>query len=639
MGNPATVRRLVALTAIAVGPWIAMGQIRPDWRRIGNASVDASLAAVVTGAAERVWYSAEGDRLFTRTRSGRIFETSDFETWKSSNEKLPAKSPIALATRIPEASAQVQAGRGTRLYAIGRFAWRSDDQGTSWTNLTAYKNGSIIGEGLADVAVSPRDDQDITLATASGVWRTVDGGASWSGMNETLPNLPVRKILSLPAEGRGARVALESAPGRAATTLEWAPGEKRAWRTTPLDESSQDAQLRNDLGSQLGVVLTVAVAAGEYRYAGAADGRMWASSDAGRTWMPFRAADSGSIEKIWVDAKDPRIALAALGARPADAAFAARSAHVLRTLNGGAFWDDLSSNLPDVAVHGVTADRASGAVYAATDKGLFLSFVDLQNAAPATTWTSVSGELPEAPLMDARLDANGNQLFVAVDGYGVYAAAAPHRVRDPKIVNAADFSTRAAAPGSLLSVLGSKVSAARAGGQDVPVLASGDTESQIQVPYDARGDLLALSLESATGRINVGVPLRDASPAIFVDRDGTPMLLDADSGLVLDSMRPAKSNSRMQILATGLGRVRPDWPAGVAAPVDQPPAVVAPVRAYLDRSPIEVTRAVLAPYAGFYLIEVELPKLVNYGPAELYIEVGAAGAGQTSNRVRLYIEP
>jgi uncharacterized protein (TIGR03437 family) len=95
----------------------------------------------------------------------------------------------------------------------------------------------------------------------------------------------------------------------------------------------------------------------------------------------------------------------------------------------------------------------------------------------------------------------------------------------------------------------------------------------------------------------------------------------------------------MQILATGLGRVRPDWPAGVAAPVDQPPAVVAPVRAYLDRSPIEVTRAVLAPYAGFYLIEVELPKIVNYGPAELYIEVGAAGAGQTSNRVRLYIEP
>jgi len=207
MGIPATVRTL-ALIALAVGS--ALGQIRPDWRRIGNASVDASLSAVATGAAERVWYSADGGRLFTRTRSGRVFETTDFEIWKPSSEKLPARAASPIPTRMPEAAAQLQAGQGTRLYAIGRFAWRSEDQGASWTNLTAYKNDSIVGEGLFDVAVSPRDDQEITLATASGVWRTVDGGASWSGMNETLPNLPIRRILSLPAEGRGARVARQT---------------------------------------------------------------------------------------------------------------------------------------------------------------------------------------------------------------------------------------------------------------------------------------------------------------------------------------------------------------------------------------------------------------------------------------------
>jgi uncharacterized protein (TIGR03437 family) len=49
-----------------------------------------------------------------------------------------------------------------------------------------------------------------------------------------------------------------------------------------------------------------------------------------------------------------------------------------------------------------------------------------------------------------------------------------------------------------------------------------------------------------------------------------------------------------------------------------------------------VTRATLAPgYVGFYLIEVQLPKLVNSGPAELYLDVD----GQPSNRVRVYIEP
>ena len=37
----------------------------------------------------------------------------------------------------------------------------------------------------------------------------------------------------------------------------------------------------------------------------------------------------------------------------------------------------------------------------------------------------------------------------------------------------------------------------------------------------------------------------------------------------------------------------------------------------------------------FYLIEIELPGIVNYGPAELYIEAD----GRESNRVRIFIEP
>jgi uncharacterized protein (TIGR03437 family) len=131
------------------------------------------------------------------------------------------------------------------------------------------------------------------------------------------------------------------------------------------------------------------------------------------------------------------------------------------------------------------------------------------------------------------------------------------------------------------------------------------------------------------------VPLEAAAPAIFVDRDGSPVLLDGESEVMLDAMHPAHSNGRIQILATGLGRVKPDWPTGLAGPLDNPPSVVATVSAYLDRQPVEVTRAVLAPYIGFYLVEINIPKIVNSGPEELYLEVG----GQASNPVRVYIEP
>ena len=47
-------------------------------------------------------------------------------------------------------------------------------------------------------------------------------------------------------------------------------------------------------------------------------------------------------------------------------------------------------------------------------------------------------------------------------------------------------------------------------------------------------------------------------------------------------------------------------------------------------------RATLAPgYTGFYLVEIEVPAIVNTGAAELYLDVD----GRPSNPVRVYIEP
>jgi uncharacterized protein (TIGR03437 family) len=114
------------------------------------------------------------------------------------------------------------------------------------------------------------------------------------------------------------------------------------------------------------------------------------------------------------------------------------------------------------------------------------------------------------------------------------------------------------------------------------------------------------------------------------------MLLDADSGLMLEAGAPVRSGARLQLLTTGLGRVRPDWPTGVPGPLENPPAVAAGVRAYLDRAPVVVTRAILAPgYIGFYLVEIQLPAIVNAGPAELYVTAD----GLESNRVQLVLEP
>ena len=70
--------------------------------------------------------------------------------------------------------------------------------------------------------------------------------------------------------------------------------------------------------------------------------------------------------------------------------------------------------------------------------------------------------------------------------------------------------------------------------------------------------------------------------------------------------------------------------------MQQPPAVRATTAVYLDRAPVEVLSATLAPgYIGLYLVEIRLPAIVNAGPAELYLTAD----GQESNRVRIVLEP
>ncbi len=441
--------------------------------------------------------------------------------------------------------------------------------------------------------------------------------------------------MALPSGTRGVRLSL-SGTG-AAREIEWAPGEKSAWKPMDASDVDRETNLKGALSQVLKRSVTAIASAKDYIYAGDSEGRLQVSPDAGASWgAAFKLGDQGKVEAIWVDANDPRVAVAVLGARNNMTAGSPKAAYVLRTMNGGSFWDDITANLPEgAAAHGVAADRASGAIYVATDSGLFYTTTDLGSAGLPTVWSSLSEHLPSLAATDVKLDTAGNQLFAVLDGYGVYTTIAPHRLRDARIVNAADYSARATAPGALLSVLGARVESARSEDVAAPVLDANDTASQIQVPFEAKGTTLSLALEVASGPLTFGVQLKSAAPAIFVDPDGTPLILDAQSGVLLDASKPAHASSRIQVLATGLGQVSPDWPTGLAAPLKDPPRVVAAVHAYLDGSPVEVTRATLAPgYVGFYLIEIQVPHIADTGPAELYLEA----EGQQSNRVRIYVE-
>jgi uncharacterized protein (TIGR03437 family) len=616
-----------AFLALALAGGLARAQTQPDWRKVGPPSAELMLASPATGPVEQVWFSPQGATLYARTRSG-IFWTADFETWSPAPEGAAPPAPAqASAVRMPEPEAGVTtAASGGVMFALGRNLYRSGDGGRSWTNLTAYHSQPVIGAGQHSVAVSPSDPDQLAVANDFGVWRSMDGGITWLGLNESLPNLPVRRILSTPSGIAGTRIQVENW----AVPLELPPGGALWVPARGAGLESEEAR-KQALSATLRASITAVATAGETVYAGSSDGRLWYSSDGGATLQlsGLPSGPLGPVERIFMDSAQPRAALAALGGN---------GAHILRTFNGGSFWDSADADLPNAPAHAVTADVSAGAVYAATGAGVFWTQLDLLTAGSPQHWTSLSDALPAAPAYDVRLDPSAVQLYAALDGYGVYATAAPHRRLNLRVVNAFDFSTRPAAPGSLLSVVGAHVNTARAGDLEYPVLGvPSDGESQIQVPYGVSGPAVSLALQTNAGLVRVDLQVQPVSPAIFVDPDGAPMLYDADSGLPLDGRNPARSGGRIQVFATGLGKVQPDWPAGVPTPLqDNPHAVTAQVKAYLDGVSIPVTRAILAPgYIGFYLVEVQLPSLANFGGAQLYLTAD----GQQSNPVQIVIEP
>jgi uncharacterized protein (TIGR03437 family) len=630
MGQSATVRAFGIGVMLALTLAAQTAVTRPSWSRIGNSSLLAGLSSPAGGPVERAWFQTGGG-IAVRLASGRTLASADLENWTVATLSAPESTgTLPAGGKAPEAGALVRPARpgGAVIYAAGAHAWRSEDGGLNWSNLTELRGASILGGRLRDLNVDPGDAQRIVAAADTGVWLSVDGGLSWQGLNDGLPNLAIRRILAAPRGTTGVRIAV--ADGSAALAeMEWRPGQKLGWSPSSGTELAAETALRARLTAALGVEVTAAASSGDALYAGDSEGQLWSSPDGGNSWRGQSVSESGVVERILTDSADRNFAVAVLSTETAGAA------RVVRTLNGGAYWDDLTNNLPAGAAYGVAADRQTGALYVATTAGIYFTYADLRVPGPATAWRRLDAGLPSGTVArDVRLDEAGNFLLAAFEGYGVYGALAPHRARAPRAVHAADYSARAASPGVLLSILGTRLTSANSNATASPVLAATADESQIQVPFSVSGDSLALVLESENGKVVFGLPLRASSPAILVDRDGSPMLIDADSGVQLDAMHPARPGMRVQILMSGLGRVLPDWPTGLAAPVENAPRVVAAVTARLDGSALDVASATLAPgYIGYYLVEVRIPDFVNEGAAALEVESG----GATSNLVRVYV--
>src|SRR5207302_2896511 len=126
----------------------------------------------------------------------------------------------------------------------------------------------------------------------------------------------------------------------------------QAWRPSNNAEAYAELLYRQLLSASRGTAVSAVAILESYVYTGIADGRIIVSADRGVSSQPETRAneEGGTVTAFWIDPSDPRIALATFA-----------TGRVLQTIDGGLSWIDISANLPNTGVHGVTADRAGNA--------------------------------------------------------------------------------------------------------------------------------------------------------------------------------------------------------------------------------------------------------------------------------------
>jgi len=180
----------------------------------------------------------------------------------------------------------------------------------------------------------------------------------------------------------------------------------------------------NDPAYPFGTLTAVAVAKSNPNviYAGTDDGWLWGTTNLGATWTRFTdpALPDRWVTRIAVDPTRAHVAYVTYsGYRNGD-----NHAHVLRSIDGGAHWIDISANLPDAPTQDVIVDPDNkNRIFVASDLGVFTANVAKANAKGSgaeVKWYQLGHGLPRAPVNDIRFHAPTRMLYAATYGRSMW---------------------------------------------------------------------------------------------------------------------------------------------------------------------------------------------------------------------------
>ena len=262
----------------------------------------------------------------------------------------------------------------------------------------------------------------------------------------------------------------------------------------------------------------------------------------------------------------------------------------------------------------------------------------LKNGNWTQTWTPQHRASPITVAVDATLPDQSLEGKAQITG-GLSSLAALPVVSAGGVVNGASFAASApVAPGSLISIFGSKLangpapasstplptnlggSSILVGGIQAPLSFASDGQVNAIVPYETSVNTTQqlIVASGTTYSSPQPVTVAAAAPGVFMQggtSQGLVFRIDASGAQALaDGSNPLQAGDAIVIYCTGLGQVSPPVPTGSPAPLQPLSQAVAPVAVTIGGVQASVFFAGLTPqFVGLYQINAIVPSGIAAG--------------------------
>ncbi|WP_051838591.1 WD40/YVTN/BNR-like repeat-containing protein [Streptomyces sp. NRRL WC-3742] len=281
------------------------------------------------------------------------------------------------------------------------------------------------GDGF-DVVVDPKNGNRVVGEyTNLAMAKSSDGGHSW---NYVTPNCAQNRTSPCEKDGRF------NAPFSAdpANVNHWVAGGRYIWDNqgkgwdTTCWQKVCDWKAVRDLG--VGNAATAVALSGTTTYvgwcgtgngcnpSGASPFTSGIDTNYGGSWHRISAPELPNrfVTGLTVDPADAGHVYAVYGSYSRHWLDGAGVGHVLESHDGGTTWTDISGNLPDAPV--TVVKLWNGKVVVGSDIGVFTA------SAPGT-WSRLGSALPNAPASDLTVSPDGSYLMAATHGRGLWKIA------------------------------------------------------------------------------------------------------------------------------------------------------------------------------------------------------------------------